>query len=707
MSDDQAALRPNRKLDAALALAKYGFSIFPLIPNDKRPLIDGWQAQATNDEARVKQWWVAQPDANIGISTERLLVIDVDPRNGGDITFRSLFDTQHLIGEDFDPTLAAGTQASGTHMFYHLPDGVTARGGANKLGPGVDVKSHGGYVVGAGSTIDGRAYAWKKGYEPDKRNFAQAPEWLITKCNTAKPKSADAGKVIVLEDERAIRMCRDYIENNAPHADVGERGYTAYKVACRFYDFGVSKETCQDLLIDWSESHCEAPMDRGDIEHAAWSALRNRENAIGSKHPDAPGFEPVTIMPQPEIRTQISDSAAPFFTQVKRFEARDLPLRPWVIPGFACRARVTMLAGPGGVAKSTYTLMVAVAVVTARGDICGFPVPERQKVAVWNQEDDLEEMQRRLAAIMDLFNVSWADLEDTQGNPMLYLNSGVDNPMMIALRSQEGVIRPSRQVEMATSAIVEEGISLLVLDPLVELHQAVENDNVQMRAVVSLVRDIAVKGNCAVLLATHTKKPPTASSDGFAGEMDAARGASSQFGVIRIGATLFSASPKDAKTWKMEGTHLNYVRLDIAKNNLAARSGEPMWFRRESAAVGGSLDAPGESVGVLKPVELGRKIVEPTESIVEMLAEAMTKAPFNNGEWHRAADVLTAAGFTNDNETRNRAKFLDGAFDGNEQVETQVGRLFKNAAKERSPTRLKLIPHLRKDADGDADGDFD
>ena len=35
MPDTAAASRPNAKLAAALALADYGFSVFPLIPNDK------------------------------------------------------------------------------------------------------------------------------------------------------------------------------------------------------------------------------------------------------------------------------------------------------------------------------------------------------------------------------------------------------------------------------------------------------------------------------------------------------------------------------------------------------------------------------------------------------------------------------------------------------------------------------------------------
>ncbi len=76
--------------------------------------------------------------------------------------------------------------------------------------------------------------------------------------------------------------------------------------------------------------------------------------------------------------------APSFFTPLTPFEPSSIPPRPWVIPGFACRGVVTMLAGPAGVAKTTWTLQVAVGLAAGRSDICGFKIPKRQRVAVWN-----------------------------------------------------------------------------------------------------------------------------------------------------------------------------------------------------------------------------------------------------------------------------------------------------------------------------------
>jgi hypothetical protein len=213
-------------------------------------------------------------------------------------------------------------------------------------------------------------------------------------------------------------------------------------------------------------------------------------------------------------------------------------------------------------------------------------------------------MQRRVAAIMKAFDVSWGDLKDEDGSPMLFLDSGVDKPLMLANRSAEHSIVAGKQVADVIATAKANRIAVLILDPLVEFHEASENDNVQMRAVVGQVRRIAVEADCAAMLSTHTRKPPQASSDGFAGEMDAARGASAQLGVVRIGATIFSMSPKQAKEHRLaEGTtHLDYVRIDIAKNNLAPVLPEPIWFKREGVRIGGGFEQEGESVGVLRPV---------------------------------------------------------------------------------------------------------
>ena len=54
-------------------------------------------------------------------------------------------------------------------------------------------------------------------------------------------------------------------------------------------------DTAHVLLAEWSETRCFPPLDDDAIARLAASAGRNRDNAIGSRHPSASEFEPATI----------------------------------------------------------------------------------------------------------------------------------------------------------------------------------------------------------------------------------------------------------------------------------------------------------------------------------------------------------------------------------------------------------------------------
>jgi len=55
----------------------------PLCKIGKHPRVSQWQTAASYDVSQVEAWWTQWPDANIGLTLEHLLVLDVDPRNGG------------------------------------------------------------------------------------------------------------------------------------------------------------------------------------------------------------------------------------------------------------------------------------------------------------------------------------------------------------------------------------------------------------------------------------------------------------------------------------------------------------------------------------------------------------------------------------------------------------------------------------------------
>lgn len=111
------------KLEHALALAAMGFHVFPCIPMDKRPLVEGWQDKATRNPEGIRALWAKEPNANIGIYTgkfgdngQALLVVDVDVKNGKDGR-KSLADLR-ASGHVPNKTRTQRTPSGGFHLIY-------------------------------------------------------------------------------------------------------------------------------------------------------------------------------------------------------------------------------------------------------------------------------------------------------------------------------------------------------------------------------------------------------------------------------------------------------------------------------------------------------------------------------------------------------------------------------------------------------------
>ena len=143
-----------------------------------------------------------------------------------------------------------------------------------------------------------------------------------------------------------------------------------------------------------------------------------------------------------------------------------------------------------------------------------------------------------------------------------------------------------------------------------------------------MFRAIAKRANCAVLLIHHSNKPPGASSEGRAGDMNSARGASSLLGVARVAVTLEGMSAQEAKRYGLQERERGlYVRMDDAKANLALKSHEPRWFRKVSIPVPTRDTATTlkfENVGALEVANLNKPSEENLEEkFIQDVADAL------------------------------------------------------------------------------------
>ena len=120
----------------ACEYADRGLKIFPLVPGISSPFAgtQGYK-DATSNVDVIHELWTLEPNANIGIACgpSGLLVVDVDPRNGGEETLAELQGQCQL-----PPAPTSGTPGGGRHFYFQLPDRAL-RGGV----PGIDLKVNG------------------------------------------------------------------------------------------------------------------------------------------------------------------------------------------------------------------------------------------------------------------------------------------------------------------------------------------------------------------------------------------------------------------------------------------------------------------------------------------------------------------------------------------------------------------------------------
>lgn len=108
---------------------------------------------------------IGDTDTGYGIDCCRsgLTVLDIDGETGCD-SFDALLDKYGL--EAWPDTYSVLTQGGGYHLYFQASGHHNS---AKKIARGIDVRGDGGYVVGAGSVVNGRPY--------DLVNDAAVADW--------------------------------------------------------------------------------------------------------------------------------------------------------------------------------------------------------------------------------------------------------------------------------------------------------------------------------------------------------------------------------------------------------------------------------------------------------------------------------------------------------------------------------------------------
>lgn len=267
------------------------------------------------------------------------------------------------------------------------------------------------------------------------------------------------------------------------------------------------------------------------------------------------------------------------------FNLEELPLRAWLMPGLLLDGQVTLVAARGGSAKSLFGLQVSIAVAMGSG-FAHWESPRSATPLIMNAEDDLDEMRRRIVSACDVMEV---EREDLVGRLSLL----AARSLVLVERSEDGDGRPKRTplYHQLVTAIREQGIGLLVVDPLIETHAGLdENSNSDMKEVILALRDIARICKIPVLVVHHTRK------SAGPGDQDGARGGSALINAVRLAITLTPLGDGDRERLPEEEREewWRFIRVHGAKANYSARGGE-LWLKLVSVDIGNGGEEDGDS----------------------------------------------------------------------------------------------------------------
>jgi hypothetical protein len=256
-------------LEAALDAARRGWPIFPVWPMvrygegtfacscnktvrcdhpGKHPmgnLVARGLHDATTDEKRIRHWWTSAPNANIAMVTGHgRVVLDVDPRHGGEKTLITLEQKHGPLPDTWSTTTGGG----GRHLFFAAE--VRVRNSAGKIGPGVDLKGDRGYVILPPSGhVSGQNYAWQR--RPDETVLALLPAWLLTA--TAAPLSGAA---------TPTTTWRERVSNSV---DEGGRNDAVTRLAGHLLRRAVDPLVVLEMLLGWNALRCRPPLEDDEI----------------------------------------------------------------------------------------------------------------------------------------------------------------------------------------------------------------------------------------------------------------------------------------------------------------------------------------------------------------------------------------------------------------------------------------------------------
>lgn len=283
---------------AALELAALGFSVFPIwgitggvchcnqpdcaSPGKHPPL--KWRDAATTDAAEITRMFRRWPRASsIGVATgapSGVVVIDLDGDAG-----RRQWECLCRGRGGLPTTIEAITGGGGRHVYFKRPERFDVRNSVRKLGPGVDVRADGGYVLAPPSDHkSGNQYRWVNGRAPGQCAALDVPYWLLRRLAGRRDEERPAIEARPGETTRYGAVALERIARELQRAAPGTRNNAlnraTFQVARLVAGGQIAESDGRAALLESASACGLAKRETRLTVRSAWRA--------GAQHPFAP-----------------------------------------------------------------------------------------------------------------------------------------------------------------------------------------------------------------------------------------------------------------------------------------------------------------------------------------------------------------------------------------------------------------------------------
>jgi len=441
-------------LKEALSYCKRGYSVIPIKPTGKKPLVE-WTEYQTRiaTEKKMKKWWKKWPDTNVGIVTGNisgLVVIDCDSK-GAVKRFMKDYPEAGITRQ-----VETG---NGRHFYFRSETGIRNDVGS-LLGPGIDIRAEGGFVVAPPSVHpNGKTYRWLNRKKPVPLP-AKLRERLLKRTRNSDSKAPEGSDRERFNTSRALAGVAE-----------GERDHTLFGLACKLRNADVPQDYAKNLILE-AANNCQPPFPDEEALEKVQRAYEQYEPKQDSIFPNS----------SPYTAAESENSESPIIW------AKDVPppgkgeeiqclLEPFLFP-----SSLHLLAGDAGIGKTTFLYNLAIHL--ARGkEFAGSTPPRALRILYCDLETPEVLFKRKLHLIS----------ENSPPEGLAFIRS----------------FKPERVLTL----IKRHQFDLVILDTLNEAFETrEEEDNAEANRQMRQLRRIIMDTKVAILGVSHMGKDPSSKS---------------------------------------------------------------------------------------------------------------------------------------------------------------------------------------------------